>query len=118
MSYTGQGKTYVELKIKQAKSKAKRNNSKKFLAVEKQGLFLQWLSKKVKYNKLTLSEHEAIILQDLNRIKKIKRTELYRVYQFISSRFNKQKSFYLILDGRNSIEIRQPKYESGKQIIF
>ncbi|HUX92464.1 MAG TPA: hypothetical protein VMV36_01565 [Ignavibacteriaceae bacterium] len=82
---------------KAAAKKAKLQGSE-YLTGEAKRLFIAWLWKKAKY-KLNLTERELGILKSLDRIKKIKRVGSFRIYKFISSLQNKQRSFYLVLNG-------------------
>ena len=84
----------------------------KYLTEEKKAKFLEWLFKKVKYNKILLTETEKNILISLNRIKKIERIGIKkRVYKFISDKIyinrknNHCRSFYLSFEGRDNMRI-------------
>lgn len=92
---------------KRAESLKKTLASDIYMSSENKALFLAWIAKKEKYEKIYFSETEKNVLQNLDRIKKIYRRGLNRVYMFISDRWNHQKSFYLCLNGRDNIDIRK-----------
>jgi len=95
-------KKQIETASKKAKNKV---NDKIYLTGENKAKFLNWLHKKEYYQKIIFNEPEQDILKSLDRIKRIQRIGLYRVYQFISSLQN--RNFYLIFYGLGKIKITE-----------
>ena len=99
-------KTKTPSQLETAKVKAEnKKNTTVYLDPLKTAEFCNWLKRKEKYKKIEFNDYEVSILSSLDRIKKVKREGMFRIYQFIQNLQAGNHSFYMIFEGRGQIKI-------------